>query len=208
MAKDRSERWRRGWDRQARRYDRQMEFWDRHLFKDSRAWVCRQARGSVLEVAVGSGMNFPHYSRDIGLLGIDFSPEMLALARKRASDLARDIELRVGDAHDLDVPDASVDTVVCTFSLCAIPDEVRALQEMHRVLKPGGLLLLADHICATTSLARGAQRTMELVTVPLSGEHFRRRPSKQLPALGFVIHRRERFGPVGLVERLTASKPT
>lgn len=51
-----------------------MRFWDRHLFKDSRAWVCRQAVGDVLEVAIGTGMNLPHYPEGIQLTGVDFSP--------------------------------------------------------------------------------------------------------------------------------------
>lgn len=207
MGKDRTERWRRSWDRQARRYDRQMDFLDRHLFKDSRAWVCRQVTGTVLEVAVGSGLNFPHYPAEIRLIGIDFSAEMLALARRRAADCRREVDLREGNAHQLELPAASVDTVVCTFGLCAIPDERQALIEMHRVLKPGGLLLLADHVAASSPFARAVQRAIELCTVPLAGEHFVRRPSEQLPALGFTAEQLERLGPVGLVERVAARKP-
>ena len=207
MAKDRTERWRRAWAKQSRRYDREMDFWDRHLFKDSRAWVCGQASGEVLEVAVGTGMNLPHYPPGIRLTGVDFSPEMLALARDRAAELGVEVELREGDALELDVPDASVDTVVCTFGLCAIPDDRQALREMHRVLRPGGLLLLADHVAARSRIGRGVQRLLEIGSVPLEGEHFRRRPAEQLAGLGFAIEKQERFGPVGLVERVRARKP-
>lgn len=206
MVKDRNERWRRSWGKQARRYDQQMRFWDRHIFKDSRAWVCGQATGEVLEVAVGSGMNLPHYPAGVRLTGVDFSPEMLVLARERAEELGVEVVLREGDAHQLELPDASVDTVVCTFGLCAVADDRRALREMHRVLRPGGLLLLVDHIAASSRVVRGVQRLVEVGSVPLAGEHWRRRPVNDLPALGFAIEKQERFGPVGLVERVTARK--
>ena len=102
--------------------------------------------------------------------------------------------------------DASFDTAVCTFALCAIPDERRAVGEMIRVLRPGGLLLLADHIAAATWPVRGLQRILELATVPLHGDHMLRRPLRQVQAAGLQIERRERF-KAGMVERLAARKP-
>jgi ubiquinone/menaquinone biosynthesis C-methylase UbiE len=203
----RTQRWRRYWDRQSRRYDRSMSFWDRHLFRDSRAWICGQAHGRVLEVAVGTGLNLPYYPPGVELTGIDFSPQMLALARRRAGELDLSVELREGDAQRLDLPDGSFDTVVCTYGLCTIPDERQAVTEMARVLRPGGLLLLADHIAARSPLLRGLQRAIEVASVPFGSEHFRRHPAELLPAAGLTIERRERFGPSGIVERLTARKP-
>lgn len=207
MSENRTDRWRRYWDRQSRRYDRSMNFWDRHLFRDSRAWVCGQAQGKVLEIAVGTGLNLPFYPSGIELTAIDFSPKMLALARRRAAELDIPVELHDGDAQRLGLPDGSFDTVVCTYGLCTIPDERQAVTEMARVLRPGGLLLLADHIAARSPLPRRLQRTIELVSVPFGGEHFRRRPAELLPATGLTIDRRERFGPAGIVERLAARKP-
>src|SRR6266568_542693 len=148
------DRWRRYWDRHSASYDKQMRFFDRVLFGDSRPWVCSQAIGDTLEVAVGTGLNLPLYPPGIRLTGIDLSPEMLAIAKQRAHELGRDVDLREADAHALPFPDASFDTVVCTFSLCAIPDEHRAIKEMNRLLRPGGLLLLADHIAAAVWPAR------------------------------------------------------
>jgi ubiquinone/menaquinone biosynthesis C-methylase UbiE len=117
------------------------------------------------------------------------------------------VDLREGDAHALAFPDASLDTVVCTFSLCGIPDDRQAVAEMRRVLRPGGRLLMADHVASTASPVRAAQWLLELVTVPLGGEHLVRRPLEHVRALGFQIHRQERF-KLGIVERLAASKPT
>ena len=206
MTEDRTERWRRYWDKQATGYDRQMGVFDRVLFADSRDWVCRQAVGDVLEVAIGTGLNLAHYPTEVTLTGIEFSPAMLAIARRRAADLHRVVDLREGDAHKLDFPDASFDTVVCTFSLCAIPDEQRAVAEMRRVLRPGGLLLLADHVASSLGPVRGLQRLLELATVPWGGEHFLRRPVQTIQAAGFSVHQRQRF-TLGIVERLAAHKP-
>jgi SAM-dependent methyltransferase len=88
---------------------------------------------------------------------------------------------------------------VCTFALCAIRDERRAVGEIIRVLRPGGLLLLADHIAAATWPVRGLQRVLELATVPLQGEHMLRRALRQVQAEGLQIERRERF-KAGMVE--------
>jgi ubiquinone/menaquinone biosynthesis C-methylase UbiE len=142
----RAQRLRRYWDRHARNYDKQTAFWERRLFGDGRQWVCAQASGEVLEVAIGTGRNLPYYPEGIRLTGIEFSPAMLELARRQADRLGRKVDLRLGDAQALDLPDASLDTVVCTLSLCAIPDERRAVAEMRRVLRPGGRLLLLDHV--------------------------------------------------------------
>ena len=200
-----TERWQRYWDRKSKSYDPEMGFFDRRLFKDSREWVCRQADGDVLEVAIGTGLNLPHYPSGVRLTGVDYSPGMLALARRRAGDLGRDVDLREGDAHALDFQDASFDTVVCTFGLCAIPDDKQAVAEMRRVLRPGGLLLLADHVASSTRPVRIVQRLMELVTVRQASEHFLRRPYVIVRAAGFAIERQERFA-AGIVERLAARK--
>jgi ubiquinone/menaquinone biosynthesis C-methylase UbiE len=195
------------WNKHAGSYDTAMGFLERVLFKDTRSWICRQARGAVLEVAIGTGLNLEHYRHEIALTGLEQSPQMLELARRRAQHHGRTVDLRLGDALALPFDDGRFDTVVCTFSLCEIPDNARAIAEMHRVLRPGGLLLLADHVASTSRAVRIIQRGLELITIPLGGEHFLRHPSQHLPAAGFEIERRERF-TAGIVERLTARKPT
>lgn len=201
------ERWARYWERAAPRTDASMRFMDRMLFRDSRAWICGRAEGEVLEVAVGTGLNLIHYPAGVTLRGIDLSPAMVQLTRARAAELGRDVDLRVGDAEHLDLPDGSVDTVVCTFSLCGIPDHRRAVGEMIRVLRPGGLLLLADHVAASFAPVRAVQRLAELGSVRFMGEHFRRRPADEVRARGLEILESERFA-AGVVERLAARTPS
>src|SRR6266511_5240175 len=200
-ASDTTARLRRYWDKHAPRYDRQMQFFDRKLFGNSRAWICRQAIGQVLEVAIGTGLNLDFYPDDIRLTGVDLSPAMLERARDRAGTLGRDVDLQEGDAQALAFPDNSFDTVVCTFSLCAIPDDRQAVAEMRRVLRPGGRLLLLDHVAGAPRWVRAVQWLLERLTVPLQGEYLRRRPLRQVQAEGFEVERHERT-KLGIVERL------
>ncbi|MFC9255032.1 class I SAM-dependent methyltransferase [Amycolatopsis thailandensis] len=201
----RTARWNRYWDGKSRSYDREMQFLDRKLFGDSRAWACGQAAGDVLEVAVGTGLNLPLYPDGIALTGIDLSDGMLAIARGRAERLGHPVTLNQADAHDLPFDAGSFDTVVCTLGLCAIPDDGKALREMARVLRPGGRLILLDHIASSSRAVRGLQWVTEKITVPMAGEHFLRRPLDKLDDLGLTVERRERF-KLGLVERLVARK--
>ncbi len=202
----RDERLRRYWDEHAGSYDRQMAFAERRFFADTRSWVCGQATGEVLEVAIGTGLNLAHYPDGVRLTGVEWSEPMLALARRRADELGLAADLRQGDARALSFADDSVDTVVCTFALCGISDERAALAEMVRVLRPSGLLLLADHVASSAWPVRALQALLEAVTVRTAGEHFRRRPLHQVRAMGLQVERRERF-KLGIIERLTARKP-
>src|SRR4051812_22810841 len=136
-----TERVRRLMDKGAPRYDRQMNFFDRVLFAGGREWACANAEGDVLEIAVGSGRNLPFYPAGTSLTAIEFSPEMLELAKRRAAEVGSEVDLRLGDAQDLDFPDESFDTVVCTLAFCTIPDPGAAAREAHRVLRPGGRFL-------------------------------------------------------------------
>lgn len=201
-----TERQRRIWDKRAPTFDRQMGLMEKLLFGDGRAWTCSQASGEVLEVAVGTGRNLPFYPGAIRLTGIELSAEMLTIAQRRARALGREADLRQGDAQALPFPEASFDTVVCTLSLCGIPDDRQAVAEMKRVLRPGGRLLLLDHVPASSGLLRAIQWLLEQVTLRLEGEHMLRRPLEHVLAEGFEVERAERLKG-GIVERILARKP-
>lgn len=206
-AVDRSatERARRVWDRQADRFDGQMGFWERVLFPGDRAWACRRARGRVLEVAVGTGRNLEHYPGDVQVTGIDLSSEMLARARARAEEVRPDAELQLGDAQELPFEDATFDTVVCTLSLCSIPDDRTAVAEMVRVLRPGGELVLVEHVASNVRAVRAVQWLIHQVTYRIALEHMLRRPRLVLADLGLKLAHFERR-KAGIVERLVAVK--
>jgi ubiquinone/menaquinone biosynthesis C-methylase UbiE len=201
-----TERLKRIYEKQAPRYDRSIAFWEKLLFRDGRQWVCSRAQGEVLEVAIGTGRNLTFYPAGVRLTGIDLSPAMLERARERAGELGMEVDLREGDAQDLPFPGGSFDTVVCTLSLCNVPDDRRAVAEMKRVLRPGGRLLLLDHIRAASGLGRAVQKALEFVWVRLEGEHLLRRPLEHAKAEGLRIEERERYKR-GIVERVSARKP-
>lgn len=196
---------RRRWDRYAPRYDRDIGVVERLQFAGGREWVCARAAGDVLEVAVGTGRNFAHYPAGVRLTGVDLSPAMLELARARAAELGVEVELREGDAQALPFPDASFDTAVCTLGLCGVPDERAAIAEMHRVLRPGGKLVLLDHIGSHHAVLRLGQRLLEKVTVRMLGDYQTRRPLPLLAEARFEVTRAERL-KLGTVERVAAVK--
>jgi len=196
---------RRYWDQHAGTYDRGMRFVERRILRDTRRWACSQASGRTLEVAVGTGLNLPHYARDTDLTAIDLSPRMLAVARKRAAELGLRVELRESSATPLDFADESFDTVICTLALCSIPDDAAAVTEMVRVLRPGGRLVLADHVASSVMPVRLLQRAVELWSVRSAGEHFTRRPIRLVYAAGLHITEQQRF-LAGTIERLVAVK--
>jgi ubiquinone/menaquinone biosynthesis C-methylase UbiE len=103
------------------------------------------ATGRVLEIGVGSGLNLPLYQSASHVIGLDPSAKLIAMARTSTRALDLPIELVEGLAEAIPLPDQSVDTVVSTWTLCSIPDVMRALGEMRRVLKPGGRLIFAEH---------------------------------------------------------------
>jgi ubiquinone/menaquinone biosynthesis C-methylase UbiE len=198
---------RRNYAREAPSYDREMDVFERWLFgTEHRGWACSQAVGSTLEVAVGTGLNLPHYPADVRLTGVDLSPEMLAIARKRADKIGPTIVLREADAQDLPFADGSFDSVVCTYALCSVPDEARAISEMRRVLKPGGRLILVDHVRSSVRPIFWLQWVYEFIPSRTKGEFMTRRPAVHVMAADFDIRTRERLR-AGIIERLVASKP-
>jgi len=194
------------YEKDAHKYDREMNFFDRLLFAGGREWVCSQAAGEVLEIGIGTGRNLPHYRNDVRLTGVELSPAMLEIARTRAREVGREIDLRVGDAQALGFPDQSFDSVVCTLSLCTIPDDRAAVAEMRRVLRPGGRLLLLEHVRSPRLPVRLGQRLLEPLAVRFEADHLLREPLEHLRAEGFEVEQLER-SKFGLVERVAARKP-
>ncbi len=195
------------WNRQAPTYDARMSGIERRFFADSRIWVCGRAHGAALEIGIGTGANLDHYPPDCELTGIDWSSAMLDIARRRADRIRRPVTLQHGDAAALPFPAESFDTVVATFALCCIPDERAALVEALRVLRPGGSLLLVDHVRASCWPLRVLQQLAELITVPLQGERYTRRPIATLRELGVTADERDRLR-MGVIERVHARKPS
>jgi ubiquinone/menaquinone biosynthesis C-methylase UbiE len=187
------------YDAEASGYDREIAFFEKVLFAGGREWVCSRARGDVLELAAGTGRNFAHYPADARLTAIELSPAMLDLARLRAREAG-------GDAQALQFPDESFDTVTCTLALCTIPDDRAAVAEARRVLRPGGRLLLLEHVRSPRRTIRAAQRLLDPLAIRFKADHLAREPLDHLAAEHFVIDELQR-SKLGIVERVAARKP-
>jgi ubiquinone/menaquinone biosynthesis C-methylase UbiE len=193
---------RRAWNRNAPRFDREMGFMEKLMGREHRPWACHRASGKTLEVAIGTGLNLPFYRDDVELIGIDLSVGMLEIARERAEALGRTVELLEGDAHELPFPAGTFDSVVCTYSLCGIPDPGAAVAEMKRVLQPDGRLILVDHIRSSVGPLLTLQRVVERFT-RREGEYMTRRPLEQVLSAGFRVEDARRY-KAGVIERVLA----
>lgn len=193
------------YDRDAARYDSIVRIPERLLFRGGRSWAATQAVGHVLEIAIGTGRNLPFYPSGVRITGQDISPAMLAIARTRARGLGRDVDLHVSDAQALSFASEQFDSVVSTLSLCTIPDEREALAEAWRVLRPGGRLILLEHVRSRQPLVRAVQHLLEPLAIRFAGDHLLRDPLDHLEDLGFSLEYCAR-SRAGIVEKIVAHK--
>ncbi len=154
-----------------------------------RAMIVPRASGRVLEIGVGSGLNLPFYEKNVEeLYALDPSDELLAMARKKAGEMAVPVTFlsQAGEAIPLD--DRSIDTVVMTWTLCSIPDPAAALREMRRVLKPQGRLLFAEHGLAPEPGVQRWQNRLNRVWNRMSGGcNLNRKMDELIQSSGFRI---------------------
>jgi ubiquinone/menaquinone biosynthesis C-methylase UbiE len=134
------------YDEIADQYDKKTWF-DQHILGVARLKkkLLSNATGKILEVACGTGQNLPLFAPNSEITGVDLSPNMVELARKNANKYGLNASLAVMDAEQLEFEDGSFDTVVSTLSTCTFPNPVAALQEIKRVCRPNGLILLLEH---------------------------------------------------------------
>ena len=123
-----------------------VEVLDERIFRPWRQKLLARAGGRVLEVGVGTGKNFPHYPPGVALTGIDIAEKMLSAARQRARRMGLAVELHLADAQALEFRAGVFDTAVSTFVFCSVPDPVRGLRELGRVVKGEGKILLLEHV--------------------------------------------------------------
>lgn len=156
-------------------YDRLSPVYDLlfgSVFRQGRSAALNAAnriRGDVLEVGVGTGLSLDGYGGNCAVVGVDISPAMLEKARKRVAEmrLSRVRRLEVMDAEHLQFPDASFDAVVAQYVLSAVPNPNRALDELARVVRPGGEIIITSRIGADAGLRGTIERWLMPVTTRL-----------------------------------------
>ncbi len=152
-----------------------------------------RARGEVLEIGIGSGLNLPHYTDEVtSITGVDPSAELNETARERAEKLNKPVNVLGISGEELPVGANHFDTVVCTWTLCTIPNPYRAVEEMRRVLKPGGELLFVEHGRSDDPKIQKWQARIEPLWKKIGGGcHLTRRADELLEASGFRITEQE-----------------
>ena len=156
----------------------------------TRAQIVPQAEGRVLEIGIGSGLNLSFYdpAKVSVIVGVDPSAAMQKLAQQRAAQISIPVEMVALELGQIQAADASFDSIVCTFTLCTIPDAMAALQEMRRVLKPGGKLLFSEHGLAPDLPVVRWQHRLTPLWKPFSGGcHLNRDIPALIRAAGFNI---------------------
>lgn len=152
--------------------------------------IVPHSEGVVLEIGIGSGLNLPYYRGDkvTRIIGLDPSPELNAMAEKTAAELGLSVEFILASAESIDLPDDHVDTVLVTYTLCTIPDAVRAAKEMRRVLKPEGKILFCEHgLAPDESVAKWQGRIDPLWGRIAGGCHLNRDIPKLIRSAGLSI---------------------
>jgi len=154
---------------------------------NEREQLIPQAHGTVLEIGAGSGLNMPYYASDIDkLYALEPHDKLVKKAHPKAAKTAFEVEFLGLKGEDIPLDDQSVDTVITTWTLCSIPDPVKALQGMYRVLKPGGQLLFVEHgRVPSEHLARWQDRLTPAWSCFAGGCHLNRRPDVLIGEAGF-----------------------
>ena len=160
-----------------------------HQLQKYRREVVASASGRMLEVGVGSGLNFPLYGKQVEIVfGIDPSPRLLAIARRRAAAAGVRAEFLQGSATAIPLADGTVDTVVMTWSLCSIPVPFVALREMRRVLKPVSKLLFVEHgLSPEPGVERWQHRLTPVWHTITGGCHLDRKMDDLIRSAGFDL---------------------
>jgi len=159
------------------------------MLADYRARAVAAASGDVLEIGMGSGLNLPFYGQKVRrVIGVEPSAPLVRIAEEGARRVSVPIDFLLISAEELPLPDSSVDTAVTTWSLCTIPDPVKALREVRRVLRNSGQLIFVEHgLAPEPGVATWQNRLTPLWCRCAGGCHLNRPIADLVREAGFVI---------------------
>jgi ubiquinone/menaquinone biosynthesis C-methylase UbiE len=172
---------------------------------DAKRQLYGRARGRTLFVAVGTGNDIKFLPPELEVVGLDISPRMLERARPRAERYQGRIELRLMDVQQLEYPDDTFDTVLTACTFCSVPDPVRGLRELYRVLKPGGQLLMFEHVRSNVPMV-GLMLDVLTYVSRLMGPDLNRDTAANVRRAGFQILREQNVY-FDIVRTIEAVKP-
>lgn len=161
----------------------------------------------VLEVGVGTGKNIPFYPKGMAITAIDLTPGMVERAQRRAQALHSDVDLRLGDVQALTFPDNSFDDAVATCVFCSVPNPVLGLQELARVVKPDGQVLLLEHMRSANALIGLFMDVLNPIVVRIMGANINRRTLENVQQSGLQLKHVEDVGMGGIFKLIVARSP-
>lgn len=180
------EKIRRRYDRLAPWFDSLEGFLEGLFFRRLRKKLWAQAAGPhILEVGVGTGKNFNFYPQDALITAIDFSPKMLEQAKKKRERKQLAVDLALMDVQSVCYADNSFDTVIASFVFCSVPQPRKGLKELYRVLKPGGQLLLLEHVLSANKTISFLMNLLNPLIVKVFGANINRQTIKNVQACPF-----------------------
>ena len=181
-----TEKTKRRYDRIAPVFDALEGFLEGLFFSQWRKTLWNKVDGQhVLEVGVGTGKNFPYYPADTQITALDFSEKMLERAKSKQLRQHVAVELELMDVESLCYADNSFDTVIATFVFCSVPQPHKGLQELYRVCKPGGQVLLLEHVLSSKPMMAKMMQIMNPVIAAIFGANINRQTVKSVQSCGF-----------------------
>jgi len=143
----------------------------------------------ILEVGVGTGKNFPYYPTKAEITAIDFSEKMLSRAKEKAEDHNVKVDLRQMDVQTLSFEDNTFDSVIATFVFCSVPDPIKGLMEIKRVCKPGGKVLLLEHVLSANRILAWLMNIMNPLVVRTMGPNINRKTVENVVKSGLKVEK-------------------
>ncbi len=203
------------YDRWAGAYDFLEQFFERMAFRRWRRELLAYATGNICEMGIGTGRNLSFYPPSSKVVGFDISHSMLRRLRKKhltssgsgGSRLKPAVELAIMDAQHMAMKDNYFDTMLATLIFCTIPEPVLALKEARRVCKPGGKLILMEHVRINTPIAGPIMDFLNPVARLVIGDNINRRTADNVVKAGWRLKEVKKLGS-GIVNFIVAEKGT
>ncbi|MFX1536654.1 MAG: class I SAM-dependent methyltransferase [Promethearchaeota archaeon] len=178
------------------------------IFQNLRKQIIGALRESILEVGVGTGKNLPYYHPQARVTGIDISPGMITKAKQKISSFQGEkLKLRLMNAEQLEFKDETFDNVVCTFVLCSVPNPIQAVEEMLRVLKKNGRLLLLEHVISKMPLIAFGQKMFNPFIRGIFGYNIDRDTVNNVKKAKAVILKDHNLTKIDILKFITCKKP-
>ena len=175
------------WDRASRTYGL-LNWGEERRFAGAKQALFSKMKGNCLMVAAGTGADFPFFPPGLAITALDISPGMIQQARARAAVYPGRLDLQVMDVQELSFPDATFDTIATSCTFCSVPDPLRGLRQLYRCLKPGGQLLMFEHVRSRVGPIALMQDVMTLVSRRFGPDMNRETVANVLRA-GFELQR-------------------